>query len=124
MLMNTAIAEAETRKKMAMAMKLGVEAGRLAFLAGRMPKKLYASASSPLAGGALNSDKKTGSHRPDRRINRPRSHGNHRHSGARPHERVRAPTWPSALTQLRLREDYVDQTPARRWQPFPIASST
>jgi thiazole synthase len=31
-------------------MKLGVEAGRLAFQAGRMPKKLYASASSPLDG--------------------------------------------------------------------------
>jgi thiazole synthase len=49
-LMNTAIAEAEDAEKMAEAMKLGVEAGRLAFLAGRMPKKLYASASSPLAG--------------------------------------------------------------------------
>jgi len=49
-LMNTAIAEAEDAEKMATAMKLGVEAGRLAFLAGRMPKKLYASASSPLAG--------------------------------------------------------------------------
>src|SRR6202167_1457289 len=49
-LMNTAIAEAEDAEKMAEAMKLAVEAGRLAFLAGRMPKKLYASASSPLAG--------------------------------------------------------------------------
>ena len=49
-LMNTAIAEAEASEKMAEAMKLGVQAGRLAFLAGRMPKKLYASASSPLAG--------------------------------------------------------------------------
>jgi thiazole synthase len=49
-LMNTAIAAAEDAEKMATAMKLGVEAGRLAFLAGRMPKKLYASASSPLAG--------------------------------------------------------------------------
>ena len=35
---------------MAVAMKLATEAGRLAFLAGRMPKRLYASASSPLAG--------------------------------------------------------------------------
>jgi thiazole synthase len=35
---------------MALAMKLAVEAGRLAFESGRMPKKLYASASSPLAG--------------------------------------------------------------------------
>src|SRR5579872_4947572 len=49
-LMNTAIAEAEESEKMAEAMKLAVCAGRLAFLAGRMPKKLYASASSPLAG--------------------------------------------------------------------------
>src|SRR6202043_817408 len=39
-LMNTAIAEAEDAEKMAEAMKLAVEAGRLAFLAGRMPKKL------------------------------------------------------------------------------------
>src|ERR1700684_2572991 len=49
-LMNTAIAEAEESEKMAEAMKLAVQAGRLAFQAGRMPKKLYASASSPLAG--------------------------------------------------------------------------
>ena len=49
-LMNTAIAEAEDSEKMALAMKLAVEAGRLAFLAGRMPKKLYASASSPMSG--------------------------------------------------------------------------
>src|SRR5712675_512739 len=49
-LMNTAIAEAEDSEKMAEAMKLAVEAGRLAYLSGRMPKKLYASASSPMAG--------------------------------------------------------------------------
>jgi thiazole synthase len=49
-LMNTAIAEAEDSEKMAEAMKLAVEAGRLAYLAGRMVKKLYASASSPVAG--------------------------------------------------------------------------
>jgi thiazole synthase len=49
-LMNTAIAEAEESEQMAEAMKLAVQAGRLAYLAGRMPKKLYASASSPLAG--------------------------------------------------------------------------
>jgi thiazole synthase len=49
-LMNTAIAAAEDAEKMALAMKLGVEAGRLAYEAGRMPKKLYATASSPLAG--------------------------------------------------------------------------
>jgi thiazole synthase len=49
-LMNTAIAAAEDAVKMALAMKLGVEAGRLAYESGRMPKKLYAAASSPLAG--------------------------------------------------------------------------
>jgi thiazole synthase len=49
-LMNTGIAEAEDPEQMALAMKLAVEAGRLAYLAGRMPKRLYASASSPLAG--------------------------------------------------------------------------
>jgi thiazole synthase len=49
-LMNTAIAAADDAEKMARAMKLGVEAGRLAFEAGRMAKKLYAAASSPLAG--------------------------------------------------------------------------
>lgn len=50
LLMNTAIAEAEDAAMMARAMKLAVEAGRAAYLAGRMPKKLYASASSPMAG--------------------------------------------------------------------------
>jgi thiazole synthase len=50
LLMNTAIAEAEDSQMMARAMKLAVEAGRSAYLAGRMPKKLYASASSPMAG--------------------------------------------------------------------------
>src|SRR5262245_9031597 len=49
-LMNTAIAAAEDSVAMAGAMKLAVEAGRCAFLAGRMPKKLYASASSPMEG--------------------------------------------------------------------------
>jgi len=49
-LMNTAIAEAEDAEKMARAMKLAVESGRLAFEAGRMQKRLYASASSPMAG--------------------------------------------------------------------------
>src|SRR5512143_3975719 len=49
-LMNTAIAEAEDPVEMATAMNFGVEAGRYAYLAGRMPKKLYASASSPMAG--------------------------------------------------------------------------
>lgn len=49
-LMNTAIAEAQDSEKMARAMRLGIEAGRLAYLAGRMPKRLYASASSPLTG--------------------------------------------------------------------------
>jgi thiazole synthase len=49
-LMNTAIAEAKDPILMAEAMRLGVEAGRKAYLAGRMPKKLYASASSPMNG--------------------------------------------------------------------------
>jgi len=49
-LMNTAIAAADDAEKMAAAMKHAVQAGRLAFEAGRMPKKLYASASSPLEG--------------------------------------------------------------------------
>ena len=49
-LMNTAIAAAEDAEKMALAMKYAVEAGRLAYESGRMPKKLYATASSPLAG--------------------------------------------------------------------------
>src|SRR3982751_6867997 len=49
-LMNTAIAEAQDSGKMATAMKLAIQAGRLAYLAGRMPKRLYASASSPLEG--------------------------------------------------------------------------
>ncbi|HLH39062.1 MAG TPA: thiazole synthase [Bryobacteraceae bacterium] len=49
-LMNTAIAEAEDSVEMARAMKLAVEAGRRAYQAGRMPKKLYAAASSPMAG--------------------------------------------------------------------------
>lgn len=49
-LMNTAIAGAKDPIKMASAMKMAVEAGRLAFEAGRIPKKLYATASSPLTG--------------------------------------------------------------------------
>ena len=50
-LMNTAIAQARDPVRMARAMKLAVEAGREAFLAGRMPRKLYAGApSSPTSG--------------------------------------------------------------------------
>jgi len=49
-LLNTAIAEAEDSEQMAHAMKLAIEAGRAAFLAGRMAKRSYASASSPMAG--------------------------------------------------------------------------
>ena len=49
-LMNTAIAGAKDPVAMATAMKLAVEAGRLAFKAGRIGKKLYATASSPLEG--------------------------------------------------------------------------
>jgi thiazole synthase len=49
-LMNTAIAEAKEPVLMARAMKAAVEAGRLAYLAGRMQKRRYADPSSPLAG--------------------------------------------------------------------------
>jgi thiazole synthase len=49
-LMNTAISGAQDPVAMARAMRLGVEAGRLAFRAGRIGKKLYATASSPLEG--------------------------------------------------------------------------
>ena len=49
-LMNTAIAGAQDPVRMAHAMRLAVEAGRLAFEAGRIPRKMYATASSPLEG--------------------------------------------------------------------------
>lgn len=49
-LMNTAIAEARDPVRMASAMRHGIIAGRQAFLAGRMPRRRYASASSPLDG--------------------------------------------------------------------------
>jgi len=49
-LMNTAIAEAKDPIRMARAMKLAVEAGRGAYLAGRMARRMYADPSSPLAG--------------------------------------------------------------------------
>jgi thiazole synthase len=49
-LMNTGIAGAKDPLKMARAMRSAVEAGRLAYEAGRMPRRLYASASSPLDG--------------------------------------------------------------------------
>ncbi len=49
-LMNTAIAEAKDPVMMARAMRHAVESGRLAYLAGRMPKRRYADPSSPLAG--------------------------------------------------------------------------
>jgi thiazole synthase len=49
-LMNTGIAGAQDPLVMARAMKLAVEAGRLAYKAGRIPKKLYAQASSPVEG--------------------------------------------------------------------------
>ncbi len=49
-LLNTAIAAADDPVKMATAMRLAVEAGRAAYEAGRMPKRLYASASSPIDG--------------------------------------------------------------------------
>ena len=50
LLMNTAIAGARAPEKMARAMREATSAGRLAFEAGRIPRKLYASASSPLQG--------------------------------------------------------------------------
>jgi thiazole synthase len=49
-LMNTAIAGAQEPVAMATAMKYAVIAGRLAYLAGRIPRKMYASASSPVEG--------------------------------------------------------------------------
>ena len=49
-LMNTAIALADDPVAMAAAMKLAVEAGRLAYRAGRIPRRMHASASSPMAG--------------------------------------------------------------------------
>jgi thiazole synthase len=49
-LLNTGIAHARDPLLMARAMKVGVEAGRLAYLAGRIPKRLYATASSPTEG--------------------------------------------------------------------------
>lgn len=49
-LMNTAIAEAGDSAVMATAMKLAVQAGRMGYLSGRMPRRLYASASSPIEG--------------------------------------------------------------------------
>ena len=49
-LLNTAIAGAKDPLRMAHAMRHATDAGRLAFLAGRIPKKLYATASSPTDG--------------------------------------------------------------------------
>ena len=54
-LMNTAIAQARDPVLMASAMKKAIEAGREAFRAGRMPRKRYASASSPIDGTFFNS---------------------------------------------------------------------
>ena len=51
--MNTAIAAAGKPILMASAMRKAVEAGREAYLAGRMPRKLYATASSPIDGVAF-----------------------------------------------------------------------
>jgi thiazole synthase len=48
--MNTAIAGAQDPVAMAEAMKLAVQAGRLAYRAGRIPRKMYANASSPIEG--------------------------------------------------------------------------
>ena len=54
-LMNTAVAAARDPVRMAQAMKLAVEAGREAFLAGRMPKKLYSASPSSPAEGTISS---------------------------------------------------------------------
>lgn len=59
-LVNTPIAKARDPVAMAIAMKLAVQAGRLAALAGRIPKKKYASASSDSAGNLFGSDRKVG----------------------------------------------------------------
>lgn len=53
-LLNTAVSGAKDPVKMALAMKLAIEAGRLGFEAGRIPKKRYASASSPMEGWSSN----------------------------------------------------------------------
>jgi thiazole synthase len=47
--MNTAIAQSKNPEQMALAMKLGVQSGRLGYLAGRMEKKYYATPSSPIS---------------------------------------------------------------------------
>jgi len=47
-LLNTAVAQAKNPEQMALAMKLGVQSGRLGYLAGRMEKKSYATSSSPM----------------------------------------------------------------------------
>ena len=54
-LMNTAIAKAQDPVLMASAMKKGVEAGREAFLAGRMPRKTYSASPSSPTGGMIGS---------------------------------------------------------------------
>ena len=54
-LMNTAIAKADDPVRMARAMRLGVEAGREAFLAGRMPRKTYSASPSSPTGGLIGS---------------------------------------------------------------------
>ena len=48
-LLNTAVAQAKNPEQMAIAMKLGVQSGRLGYLAGRMEKKYYATPSSPIS---------------------------------------------------------------------------
>jgi thiazole synthase len=52
-LLNTAVSGASDPVKMAKAMKLSIEAGRLGFEAGRIPKKRYATASSPMEGMSI-----------------------------------------------------------------------
>ncbi|EIM04913.1 thiazole synthase, partial [Planococcus antarcticus DSM 14505] len=52
-LLNTAVSGAKDPVKMAKAMRLSIEAGRLGFEAGRIPKKRYATASSPVEGMSI-----------------------------------------------------------------------
>lgn len=59
-LMNTAIAAAREPEDMATAMKLAVEAGRIGYLAGRMEKRVYAQASSPIEGVVAGSQRRGG----------------------------------------------------------------
>jgi hypothetical protein len=64
--MNTAIAGAQEPVQMAQAMKHAVLAGRLAYLSGRIPRKMYATASSPIEGWWA-AERPPHAHEPERR---------------------------------------------------------